>query len=253
MTAKPAANNWCADFFNEDFADHYLARDEKFTELAADFLEQHLALRPSMRVFDQCCGIGKVSHALARRGYRMTGIDLIPSYILRATATAAAEQLPCTFFSGDARHVAAPEPCDAAFNWWTSFGYFADDAENLQMLQRVANSLKPGGRFVLDYMNREERIASFAGGTLLVAQTPEGRWESVYDRAREMVIKSWHYRDAAGNPVRKDGSGAKLYSAEQLEKLLGQTGFTDVTFRGDWRGGAYVPESPRCIAIARKA
>lgn len=261
MSAKTAtkqpetagADNWCADFFNDAFADHYLERDAKFTELAADFLERHLALLPGMRVFDQCCGIGNVSHALARRGYRMTGIDLIPSYIARAAAAAAAEKLPCTFFTGDARMMAAPEPCDAAFNWWTSFGYFEEDAENRRMLQRVADSLKTGGRFVLDYMNREERIASFAGGTLLIAQTPEGRWESFFDRARDMVVKSWHYQDTEGRPVRKDGSGAKLYSTAQLENLLQQAGFTDVSFRGDWRGGAYTAASPRCIALAAKA
>ena len=246
-------DNWCADFFDEAFADHYLERAPQHILAAVGFLTRHLQLAPGSRIFDQCCGVGNVSHALARMGHQLTGVDLIPGYIARAKKSAVAKDLSCDFYADDARVFKTPAPCDAAFNWWTSFGYFEDDAENRRMMERAADSLKTGGLFVLDYMNRAERIASFGDKDVLVAQTPEGRWESIFDRARDMVVKSWIYRDAAGNDVAKNGSGAKLYSPAQLQRLLEQAGFKDVEFRGDWSGGPLTATSPRCIAIARKA
>ena len=250
---ETAPDNWCAEFFDEAFADHYLERAPQHILAAVGFLTRHLQLAPGSRIFDQCCGVGNVSHALARMGHVLTGVDLIPGYVARAEKTAVTEKLNCHFYADDARSFKTPEPCDAAFNWWTSFGYFEDDAENRRMMERAAESLKPGGRFVLDYMNRAERIAGFGDEDTMVAETREGRWVSVYDRARDMVIKSWHYRDAAGNTVEKNGSGAKLYSPAQLQLLLEQAGFTDVEFRGDWNGAPLTATSPRCIAIARKA
>lgn len=250
---ESTAENWCADFFDEAFADQYLERAPEHIEAAVGFLSRHLALRPGDRIFDQCCGVGNVSHALSRLGHHVTGVDLIPAYIARAQATARAGNLSCDFYAHDARRFTTPAPCDAAFNWWTSFGYFEDDAENRHMLARAADSLKSGGRFVLDYMNRDERVASFGAEDTIVAETPHGRWESVYDRARDMIIKSWYYRDGRGREVEKKGSGAKLYSAAQLEKLLVEAGFADIGFCGDWQGGPLTAASPRCIAIARKA
>ena len=42
---------------------------------------------------------------------------------------------------------------DYAFNFFTSFGYFATRREHDNSIRTIAQSLKPNGYFVLDYLN----------------------------------------------------------------------------------------------------
>ena len=53
----------------------------------------------------------------------------------------------------DAFEFVPDHPCAAAFNWGSSFGYADADRQNIKMLERAFESLKPGGRFILDYQN----------------------------------------------------------------------------------------------------
>ena len=47
---------------------------------------------------------------------------------------------------------------DAAFNFFTSFGYFSNEKDNLKAIRALSNSLKPGGCLVIDFFNSEKVI-----------------------------------------------------------------------------------------------
>jgi SAM-dependent methyltransferase len=47
------------------------------------------------------------------------------------------------------------KPVDAVFNLFTSFGYFDNEKDDKKVFQSVYDALKPGGFFVLDYLNEE--------------------------------------------------------------------------------------------------
>lgn len=257
LSAAPATA-WCRDFFSDVFAAVHLVRHDAaaLTE-TADFLQRVLHLEAGMQVLDQCCGVGDVSLALAARGLRMTGVDLMPSYIETAAQRARDLSLACRFVAADAGAFVPDVPCDAAFNWWTSFGYSASDDENIKMLQSAARALKPGGFFALDYMNAPARIAAFAGREVVedVYPLPDGslsRWESRLLAGGTLLQKTWYYTDTAGHTQVYEGQGAKLYTAAALQDLLQAAGFGDIRFYGSAAGGDYTSGSPRCIAVARK-
>lgn len=42
---------------------------------------------------------------------------------------------------------------DAVVNLFTSFGYFEEDEEQVKVLREIYRMLKPGGKFVIDYLN----------------------------------------------------------------------------------------------------
>jgi SAM-dependent methyltransferase len=246
--------SWCEDFFDDLFAEHCLAtRTPDELQAITTFLQRELKLGTGDAVFDQCCGIGTLSLALAKRGLRTFGVDLIPSYIDTAKNAAVKMQAACTFAAADAAFYCPPVPCDAAINWWTSFGYFEDDAENLKMLKAARRSLKPGASFALDYMNTPERLALMGGRpvTSWRAEKP-GCVVSCDTRIDgRMLVKDWKYEGADSRKVEKRGGGVKLYTQQELESLLEQAGFTAVRFYGSVKGEALAVNSPRCIAIAQ--
>lgn len=254
---KDAAKNWCEEFFDDLFAEHHLVRSEdKEMRDTLAFLKDKLHLRSGGKILDQCCGVGSLSIAMAKMGYDVAGFDLIPSYIDRAKRDAAAAGVSCDFETGDAHAYIYRDPRDAVVNWWTSFGYAKDDAQNIKMLRCAAASLKSGGYFVLDYMNAPQRLRDFAKGDVAYSETKKADctivWESRLDRASEMIVKKWICQGADGRKVEKQGGGAKLYSSAQLERMLAECGFVDITFYGSIGGEALTGSSPRCIAVARK-
>lgn len=255
--SKTAAETWHKDFYDDTFAQHCLQRSEKELTETVGFLMEKLALKPGMVFFDQGCGLGTLSLALARQGLEVIGIDLIDSYISRAQAEAQVADLPCDFHAGNAYDFVPPRSCDAAINWWTSFGYSEDDDKNILMMRRIFDGLKPGGRFGFEYKNGARVLKDFAQShTLRDVAEKDGHktiWESRYDPASNMVYKDWIYTAPDGSTQENKGGGAKLYTAEDITRLLTDAGFVNIRFYGDMQGGVFDPEtSIRCITVSEK-
>jgi SAM-dependent methyltransferase len=249
--------HWWNTLYDDLLAELLLVRGEDDPEVVAtlEFLGTHLRLEPSSRVFDQCCGIGSLALPLAKRGLAVIGVDQATRYVERATREAKERALPATFFAADAFDYVTPEPVDAAFNWWTSFGYTLDDERNTQMLRRAYDSLRPGGRFALDYLNVPGILRNFQQHVVTRRPTTHGEvvlWrDSEIDVAHGSMKKNWTYFVPNGERVHHE-STVKLYLPDAVAALLARAGFVDVTLFGDVRGGALELDSPRCIAVARR-
>ena len=246
--------DWVEALYDELLADVLLRRDEVSREL--DFLCQALELRAGMTVFDQGCGVGSLALPLAQRGLHLVGIDQAGAYVGEARATAAQLGLTASFHLADARTFVPSPPVDAAFSWWTSWGH-ADDAGNLAMLQRAAQALKPGGRFVLDGMNVCGVLRDFAPEvvtTRAVARLGgevELRRLSRVDLPRGELLKTWVYSLPDGRQVRRP-SAMRLYPPWQVQALLEAAGFVEVRLLGSMEGEPLALDSPRLIPVARR-
>ena len=124
--------SWWEKFYNDSPYIVYLEDSHKYDiEEASDFLSGKLELTPGDTAFDQCCGIGSLSLFLAQRGIKIYGCDIATSMIAKAQADALAlgVQDITQYSVADAFSYTSPTPADAAFNWYTSFGY-AEDEQN---------------------------------------------------------------------------------------------------------------------------
>jgi SAM-dependent methyltransferase len=125
-----------------------------------DYLWRQLKLRPGSRLADICCGIGRHSSPLARRGVEVTGVDFCPEYLERAETAAAG--LPAVFVRADMRDTRLETGAfDAVINMWTSFGYFADEDEDERAMAEWSRLLRPGGRLVMSLVNRDGLLHNF--------------------------------------------------------------------------------------------
>ena len=246
--------DWVEALYDELLADVLLRRDEVAREL--NFLHQALELRPGMTVLDQGCGVGSMALPLAQRGLHVVGIDQAGGYIAEARAAAARLGLSARFEVADARSFLPAAPMDAAFSWWTSWGH-ADDAGNLAMLQRAADALRPGGRFVLDTMNVCGVLRAFAPQVVTTRAVPrlggevELRRLSRLDLASGELLKTWIYSLPDGRQVHRP-SAMRLYPPWQVSALLQAAGFAEVRLLGSMEGEPLALDSPRLIAMATR-
>ena len=143
------------DWFARDF-DHPLyfrIYRDKESEAAEEgpALAALLNLPPGARVLDLPCGWGRLQPALEERQLRVVGGDLSALNLQRH-----AQEFPAPLVRLDFRALPFRTGCvEGVFCAYTSWGYFATQAENLAQLTEFARVLKPGGVLLLDLVGRE--------------------------------------------------------------------------------------------------
>ncbi|MCI0341970.1 MAG: class I SAM-dependent methyltransferase [Planctomycetales bacterium] len=78
-------------------------------------------------------------------------MDLSPAMLREARRLARGRKNP-RFLRGDMRRLDSRGEFDAAYNMFTSFGYFSH-SENVRALRRIVRAVRPGGRVLLDVRN----------------------------------------------------------------------------------------------------
>lgn len=242
--------HWTEEFFTDLYARVGLETkwDRAADEAAA--VKKILKLKKAERVLDLCCGIGRHSIALAKLGLSVTGLDLNESYLRRARARARRAGVKVRFIRGDMRVLPFASEFDAAVNIFTSFGYY-DDGANLRVLQGVARALRPGGRLLIETMNREWLITHLQtwkveelGRDLLLTHHE-------YD-PRSCRLKS-HWRLLRGNRVTDLGEfDLRLYAPNELIALIGAAGLTVTAAFSGLDLSPLQVEKSRLAVVARK-
>ena len=119
---------------------------ESRVQEAAREVEQLLSLTgfpPGAAVLDLCCGIGRHSIQLARRGFQVTGVDRTQVYLDMAAEAARREKVHIEFVREDMRKFRTSESFNGVINLFTSFGYFEDPQDDLTVAENIYASLLP--------------------------------------------------------------------------------------------------------------
>jgi SAM-dependent methyltransferase len=240
--------------------------DESFWEVLFPFIfpEERLAAAPGevdrllelidfegREVLDMCCGVGRHSLELARRGYVVTGVDRSPFLLGKAEASAAAGGLSVEWVRSDMHDFVRPEAFDLAINMFTSFGYFDDPDDDLRVLHNLRTSLRDGGRLVIDMIGKEYLAQIFSPTT-----AEEASDDSLLVQRHE-IIDDWS-RIRNRWIVIRDGTTTTfnfqhtLYSARELKDRLAAAGLRDVRVYGDLEGHGYGAGSERLVVVATR-
>lgn len=148
------ASEWYRHFFDGLYAEVLPKTfDGPRTLRQARTVKRLLRVRRGQRVLDIPCGQGRLTIPLAVMGLRMTGVDLTALYIRCARRQGKRAGLDVHFLQCDMREIDFDGEFHAAFNWFGSFGYFSD-ADNLAFTRRVLRALRPGGRFLVEGLNK---------------------------------------------------------------------------------------------------
>ena len=209
-----------------------------------------LGIGPEAAILDLCCGPGRHSLELARRGFRVTGVDRTAAYLARARKVAEKEDLHIELVQDDMRRFSRANAFDVAMLMFTSFGYFRDPAENRQVLVNVCRSLKEQGALILDTMGKEVLARIFR----------ERDWQEYEDAfllEERRVVDNWSWIEnrwilLRGQEQQEFKLSHWVYSATELSAMLRDGGFRSVDVYGDLEGSPYDHAAKRLVAVAHK-
>ena len=220
------------------------------TEQQVDGIITYLGVEPGASILDLACGYGRIAIPLAQRGFRVTGLDLSETLLGQARASAARAGVEVDWHQGDMREIPWEGAFDAVINVFSSFGYFTDEEENRRVLEGVTRALKPGGRFLIDVINRDWQVRQdlqrrwFEAGDLFVLADP---WlDPVEGRAGEV----WRWLE--GGQWQTLEFDVRIYTATELKALIEAARLRWITVYGGWAGDEFGPQSRRIIALAEK-
>jgi SAM-dependent methyltransferase len=190
----------------------YAERDEDEAAMFIRALQVHLKIQVGAHVLDAACGKGRHAKTLEQLGLQVDAFDLSPKNIHEANELATDN---LTFFVHDIR-VPVPKRLsyDVVFNFFTSFGYFDEKADNLLAFQAFADALKSGGILVMDFFNPSYVLANLV------------REEEVQHGGITFSIKRWEANRFLYKSIKFSDKGKDFQFEEKVELIPKQDFFS---------------------------
>ncbi len=249
----PEPDPWYHSFFDASYLrvyGHLLTGERSEAETA--FLLRALSLRPGDKLLDLCCGQGRHAVALAQRGLAVTAQDLSAGYLRQAGSLAAAAGVALDLVESDMRTIPFRDHFDAVINMFTAFGYFEDEGQNERVLAAVCGALRPGGRLLMDLLNREWLVRNYIprewterdGSLFLEERTFDAATSR--NRVRFIVVGPDGTREEIG------GHHIRVYALHEIIAMLDRAGLRFSTAYGGFDGEPYGLGTRRMIVVAER-
>lgn len=240
---------WYREWFGEAYLELYAHRDAGEAAANVEGVLGLLAGERPRAVLDLACGTGRYTRALRARGVPALGLDLSLTLLRRGAG------LPRV--AGDMRRLPFP---DAAFDWvlnfFTSFGYFEDEADNREVLREAARTLAPGGLFLLDLFNVDHVLASLEPRELVELEGRRVEIERWYDPESRRINKRIRLPDqpapAWGGRSQSFLESVRAYRREEAVEAMESAGLGVERVLGSFTGEPFDRDSERLILLGRR-
>lgn len=242
-----------AGFFGKSYLTEYAPElPPERTIKEVDFIERTLGLVPEIKILDVPCGHGRHSIEFARRGYHVTGQDLSATFLAKARADAKEARVDVEWCRGDMRKIRFKQKFNIVLNLFTAFGYLENDAENERALRAMAEALVPGGKFVIDFLNREWLMRNYKpkawrdlpDGTVIVEDRQFDFATGRNSERRRWILPSGERKELHLH--------LRLYTVAELNAMAAHCGLVLESAFGDFDGNELTIDSPRTILIFRR-
>ncbi len=239
-------HQWFETFFQGPPVDFWTrAMTPALTSADADFLEKTFGVQHGGRLLDVPCGNGRHSIELARRGYRVTGIDLSDEMLALARAELAAD-----WRKGDMRALdLEPSAYDGAFCFGNSFGYL-DHAGASAFFSALAGALKPGAKLAIETSVAAESILPtlvqkrwHRFGDLLILS--ENRYDARHSRL------DIDYTFVRGSSIETRPTSSYVFTVAEIARMLESAGLEIEALSGSVAGEPFLLGMPRLLITAK--
>ncbi|UKM64012.1 methyltransferase domain-containing protein [Flavobacteriaceae bacterium GSB9] len=236
-------SKWFTSWFDTPFY-HILYKDRNETEAHAfmDTLTNYLNIPEHGKILDLACGKGRHARYLNKIGYDVTGVDLSENSIAFAKK-----------FENHRLHFDVHDMCkpyhkqfDAVFNLFTSFGYFENDADNLNTIKAIKADLNEHGFGVIDFMNSEFVIDHLVPEETKTVEDIEFHLKRYVDG--QYIVKDIRFK--VGDNDYHFQERVKAFTLKDFENLFEQANVYLLDVFGDYKLRKFSPKtSERLVMI----
>lgn len=230
---------WWKSLFNSLYlkTDGDVVENPLNTAREVDLLIELADLKPTDELLDLCCGQGRHSIELSKRGFEnIIGLDRSRFLIRVAKKRARQLQLKVNFSEGDARRFKLPESSkDCIFLMGNSFGYFERMEDDLSVLHECKRVLKSNGKLLLDLVDGdwmrkqfEPRSWEWINNNHFVCRERSLSHDGKRVVCREVIVH------AERGVLADQFYAERLYTYREIQELLEQVGFIDIVCHGNF-------------------
>lgn len=202
-------------------------------DLIEEAVRRHAGVRPAT-LLDVGCGTGGHAIELARRGFRVTGVDLSQAMLDHASAKAGslgADRRP-DFLCGDARSFATGRTHDIAIMMFAVVGYLNGNDDVLQGLRNIRAHLAPGALFVCDFwygpsvlsVRPSDRVRVLEHGTSRVIRAASTTLD-VASHTADVGFRLWTLEGDRLAGETRETHRLRYFFPQEFRLFLAQSGF----------------------------
>ena len=230
---------WYQEWFGEEYLELYSYRDDDEAKQQVSFFREHCGAVHGA-LLDLACGKGRHIAEFRAAGYHAIGCDL--SFVMLRTGRA--EYGPIPVARADMRSLPF---CSGSFaglvNFFTSFGYFATEEENVAVVHEMARVLEKGAVFLFDYLNLHRELEKLVQREARGDDVTIERWFDASDRSfnKRITIGQKRYLERV-----------RGYDLDEISMMFTSAGLTIRAAFGDFFGSPFEKRSPRLILVGTK-
>ncbi len=251
-------NDWCFRFFNSpDYLDIYQdMTDKERTQKELAFCEKVLKWKPGQWILDAPCGAGRHTLLLSRHDHHIVGLDF-STYLL----SQAQKGIPQCMVRGTKPHFIQGmlqnlPLCSNTFDYiiclFSSYGYGETEEENLQVMKEFYRVLRPGGKILIDVMNRNFIVPRMSAVYESIQADLYVREERTFSNHGRRLHNCIQVQDKEGNK-RQYFYRPWLFNGWELSWIAIQAGMKVVAIYGNFLAETYQEYSERAMIVAEKS
>ena len=248
--------DWWFRFFNhQDYLDIYrdMTGPER-TQREIGFCDRVLGWIPGQKILDAPCGAGRHVLELSNRGHAVVGLDA--SRYLLDQAQRGLEQTHGPALPHFVRGLLQAMPFrEGSFDFviclFSSFGYGETTEENLNMMREFRRVLRPGGKVLVDVMNRHFIVPRLNTVYESIQSGLRVREERAVIEGGRRLHNHIQVTDREGNR-RSYLYRPWLYNGWELSWMAAQAGLHSGGVYGNFWGDPYQQTSERAMLVATR-
>jgi ubiquinone/menaquinone biosynthesis C-methylase UbiE len=246
-------NDWLKEFFESGFYEKYWSWKYSPSD-AKQLAEDALRLLGAERghILDWCGGWGRVSIHFAQRGLKVTILDFMEEYLVRAEELFEKNKFDVTLVRADCRETPSWIQSDYAVCMFCSIGFF-NDREQVDAFRSLYAALKYDGKFIVDCMNREYMAEVIKPVNEMSRQDGcKFSQKNNFDTQSGILHSSLEITDKKGEKEASREFYQKIYKPNELKTLLVSAGFRVDAMYGDYSGNSISIDRPQIVVVAGK-
>jgi len=243
---------WHEKLYNSKSASKTInsTRYKKLAQSDVKELISLLNLDGTENILDAPSGTARHVTEFSKRGYTITGIDINPELLKIGKSLPQNKKIKLI-----RRNLNNLTPFkrkfDVTLNLFTSIGYFETDKKNEAVIKQLFNTLKPGGRLVVDTINGARLLNNFSPRSWVENKNFIMGEVRNYDKKTRYNEAIQFFVDLKDGSVDSHYHRIRIYRATELVRILKKCGAKTVKTYSDFKGTPFnAKESMRMVLVA---